>query len=148
MDNVFCDPLSQAMILWFCCCPFIGIWCENAGDIVVHVATGVNWAGIKECTTTGGWLNTASTSKIPRPPRIFRIQGRQNYWDVLTFASTSAILILSTSMAVGIGRYLRSKTRGRRCGKFAVDATEAVDTIREGLYTPSTMRKIRGRRGI
>jgi len=51
-------------------------------------------------------------------------------------------------MAVGIGKYLRSKTRSRRCGKYAVDTTAAVDAVREGLHTPSTMLKIHGRRGI
>jgi len=51
-------------------------------------------------------------------------------------------------MAVGIGKYPRSKTRGRRRGKYVVDATAAVDAVREGLHTPSTMLKIRGRRGI
>ena len=59
---------------------------------------------------------------------------------MLTTASTAAISILSTSMAVGIGKYLRSKTRSRRCGKYAVDATAAVDAVWEA--------KIRGRRGI
>jgi len=43
-------------------------------------------------------------------------------------------------MAVEIGKYLRSKS----CG----DATVAVDAVREGLHTRSTMRKLRGRRGI
>jgi len=46
------------------------------------------------------------------------------------------------SMAVGIGKYLKSKTRGQRHGKYAVDATDVVDAERPW------MRKIRGRRGI
>ena len=66
---------------------------------------------------------------------------------MLTIASTAAILILSTSMAVGIGKYLRSKTRGRSTTwkiRFAVDATAAVDAVREDLHTSSTVLKIRG----
>jgi len=57
---------------------------------------------------------------------------------VLTIASIAAILILPTSMAVGIG----SKTRGQRCGKYA------VETVRGwGLRTWST-RYFRGWCGI
>jgi len=49
-------------------------------------------------------------------------------------------------MAVGIGKYLRSKTRGRRCGKYAVDTTAVVDAVLENLHTWST-QYFRGRRG-
>jgi len=64
---------------------------------------------------------------------------------MLNIASITAILILSTSMAVGIGKYLRSKTRGRRCGKYTVHATTAVDAVWEDLHTES-MWYFRGRR--
>jgi len=62
---------------------------------------------------------------------------------MLTYASIAVILILSTSMAVGIGKYLRSKARGRRCGKYAVDATAAVYAVPEGLHMRSTRCLVR-----
>ena len=52
-----------------------------------------------------------------------------------------------TSMAVGIGKYMRSKTRGRLCGKYAVNATAAVDAVQEDLHMRST-RYFRDRRGV